>query len=88
MGFAGHIEIEDNVTIAAQSGVSKKLASKGVYFGCPAKPIMQAKREEAALRRLPALLKKVAELEQKLVTKILHILTYVEFKKIFDFGWR
>jgi UDP-3-O-[3-hydroxymyristoyl] glucosamine N-acyltransferase len=66
VGFVGHIEIGDNTTIGAQSGVSKSLPADSVYFGYPARPIMQAKREEAALRKLPDLLKRVAELESKL----------------------
>lgn len=66
VGFVGHIEIGDGVSIGAQSGVSKSLPADSVYFGYPAKPIMQAKREEAALRRLPDLLKKIAELERQL----------------------
>jgi len=66
VGFVGHIEIGDNTTIGAQSGVSKSLPSNSVYFGYPARPIMQAKREEAALRKLPELLKKIANLEAKL----------------------
>jgi len=66
VGFVGHIEIGDNTTIGAQSGVSKSLPPNSVYFGYPARPIMQAKREEAALRKLPDLLKKISELEAKL----------------------
>lgn len=66
VGFVGHIEIGDNTTIGAQSGVSKSLPENSVYFGYPARPIMQAKREEAALRKLPELLKKISELEAKL----------------------
>ncbi|MDZ7264121.1 MAG: UDP-3-O-(3-hydroxymyristoyl)glucosamine N-acyltransferase, partial [candidate division KSB1 bacterium] len=66
VGFVGHIEVGNNATIGAQSGVSKSLAGDAVYFGYPAKPIMQAKREEAALRKLPDLLKKIAELEARL----------------------
>jgi len=66
VGFVGHIEIGDNTTIGAQSGVSKSLSPNSVYFGYPARPIMQAKREEAALRKLPDLLKKISELEAKL----------------------
>ncbi|OQX88517.1 hypothetical protein B6D60_02095 [candidate division KSB1 bacterium 4484_87] len=66
VGIVGHIEIGDYVTIAAQSGVSKPLASKTVVFGYPARPIMQAKREEAALRKLPDLLKRISELEDKI----------------------
>lgn len=66
VGFAGHIEVGNDTTIAAQSGVSKNLQSDAVYFGYPAKPMMQAKREEVALRRLPDLLKKIADLEARL----------------------
>jgi len=66
VGFVGHIEIGENTTIGAQSGVSKSLPANSVYFGYPARPIMQAKREEAALRKLPELLKKVSELEAKI----------------------
>jgi UDP-3-O-[3-hydroxymyristoyl] glucosamine N-acyltransferase len=63
VGFVGHIEIGDNTTIGAQSGVSKSLPPNSVFFGYPARPIMQAKREEAALRKLPDLLKRISELE-------------------------
>ncbi len=66
VGFVGHIEIGDNTTIGAQSGVSKSLPANSVYFGYPARPIMQAKREEVALRKLPELLKKIADLEATL----------------------
>ncbi len=71
VGFVGHIEIGDNTIIGAQSGVSKSLPPNSTYFGYPARPMMQAKREEAALRRLPDLLKRIAELEAKLET-LLH----------------
>lgn len=69
VGFVGHIEVGDNVTIGAQSGVSKALPSNSIYFGYPAKPIMQAKREEAAIRKLPDVLKRISELELKLINK-------------------
>lgn len=69
VGFVGHISTGENVTIGAQSGVSKSLQPNTIHFGCPARPIMQAKREEAALRKLPELLKRVADLEEKLKLK-------------------
>lgn len=69
VGFVGHIDTGENVTIGAQSGVSKSLPANSVHFGYPARPIMQAKREEAALRKLPDLLKRVTELEEKLKNK-------------------
>ena len=66
VGFVGHIEVGSNTTIAAQSGVSKSLPPDAIFFGYPARPIMQAKREEAALRKLPELLKRIAAIEAKL----------------------
>jgi len=69
VGFVGHIDTGENVTIGAQSGVSKSLAANTVHFGYPARPIMQAKREEAALRKLPDLLKRISDLEEKLKKK-------------------
>ena len=68
VGFVGHIETGDGVTVGAQSGVSKSLPANSVYFGYPARPIMQAKREEAMVRKLPDLLKKLNELETKVET--------------------
>jgi UDP-3-O-[3-hydroxymyristoyl] glucosamine N-acyltransferase len=69
VGIVGHVEISDGVTIGAQSGVTKSFSPHDVVFGYPARPIMQAKREEAALRRLPELLKRVAVLERMLKEK-------------------
>ena len=66
VGFVGHIKIGNNTTIGAQSGVSKSLPPDSVYFGYPARPIMQAKREDVALRKLPDLLKRIAAIEEKL----------------------
>ena len=66
VGIVGHIELGDDVTIGAQSGVTKAFPDKTVLFGYPARPIMQAKREEAALRKLPQLLKRISELEQQI----------------------
>ena len=66
VGFVGHIEVGEGVTVGAQSGVTKGLPKNSVYFGYPARPIIQAKREEAALRRLPKLFKRISELESKL----------------------
>lgn len=65
VGVTGHIKIGDGTIIGAQSGVSKSLEGGKVYFGCPAKPIMETKRIEAALRQLPELIKRVRQLEKK-----------------------
>ena len=66
VGFVGHIEVGDNTSIGAQSGVSKNLPPDSIYFGYPAKPIMQAKREEASIRKLPDIIKKIHELEKEI----------------------
>ncbi len=64
VGLAGHIEIGDGAIVGAQSGVSKSLEGGKVYFGYPARPIMESKRIEAALRHLPELMKRVSQLER------------------------
>lgn len=66
VGFVGHIEIGDNTSFGAQSGVSKSVPAGQTVFGYPAKELMQAKREEASIRRLPLLFKRVKELEKVL----------------------
>ncbi len=53
VGLIGHIKTTDDVIIAAQSGVSKSITQKGIYFGSPAKEKLKAFRLEAILRNLP-----------------------------------
>ncbi len=65
VAVAGHIKIGDLAQLAAKSGASKTLEGGKVYYGIPAKPIMESRRIEAALRNLPQLMKRVKELEQK-----------------------
>jgi len=42
--------------VGAQSGVAKSLEGGKAYFGSPAKPLMEARRIEAAIRNLPELI--------------------------------
>jgi UDP-3-O-[3-hydroxymyristoyl] glucosamine N-acyltransferase len=58
VGIAQNIVIGDGVLISAKSGVSKSLAGGQSYFGIPADESMVKYRELAALRQLPAFLKK------------------------------
>ncbi|MCK4824775.1 UDP-3-O-(3-hydroxymyristoyl)glucosamine N-acyltransferase, partial [bacterium] len=52
--------------IGAQSGVNKSVP-KGVYmFGYPAKPHTEEFRIQAALKRLPKLLKQIKKLNEKI----------------------
>jgi UDP-3-O-[3-hydroxymyristoyl] glucosamine N-acyltransferase len=66
VGLAGHLRIGDQVIIAAQSGVMHNIPKGEKWFGYPAQNIGQAKRQIIASRRLPELVRKVAQLEKKL----------------------
>lgn len=66
VGFVGHIEIGDGAIFGAQAGVTKSIPAGLTVSGYPAKDHNLAKREEAATRRGPELLKRVKKLEQKL----------------------
>jgi UDP-3-O-[3-hydroxymyristoyl] glucosamine N-acyltransferase len=64
VGIAGHVAIADKTLIGAQSGVSKDIGG-GVWFGYPALPMSQAKRQIAWVRRLGKLFERVKALEQR-----------------------
>jgi len=66
VGTVGHITIGDGAQIGAQSGVSKDVKPGEIVFGYPARPIMKTKRIEATLNNLPALLKRIRQLEKKI----------------------
>src|SRR5437667_10486627 len=51
VGIIGHLTIEDNTIIAAQSGISKDLSS-GAWFGSTALPLLEAKRQIACIHML------------------------------------
>lgn len=63
-GLAGHIEIGDGATIAAQAGVFGDVPAGETYSGYPARPHREALRAQAALFRLPALMKRLRSLER------------------------
>jgi len=60
------VEIGDGVRVGAQSGVPRSIPAGKTVFGYPARDIMETKRIEAALTRLPELLKRVRRIEEKL----------------------
>lgn len=64
VGVVGHISTADDVIVEAQSGLSKTVTTPGAYFGSPAKEHRTALRMEAALRRLPDLMKEFRELQR------------------------
>jgi UDP-3-O-[3-hydroxymyristoyl] glucosamine N-acyltransferase len=65
VGVIGHLTIEDNTVIAAQSGVAKDLPG-GAWFGSPAVPLSDAKRQIAWIHRLGKLLDRIKAIEKKL----------------------
>ena len=65
VGLAGHLKIGNQVTVAAQSGVMHNIPDGEKWFGAPAQPDRQTKRQMIALQKLPDLLRRVAELEKK-----------------------
>lgn len=69
VGLAGHLKIGDKVIVAAQSGVMHDIPSGGKWLGSPAQPDRQAKRQIIAVQQLPALIRRVQELEKQLAEK-------------------
>ena len=65
VGVIGHLTVEDNTIIAAQSGISKDLPG-GAWFGSPAVPLPEAKRQIAWIHRLGKLFDRVKAIEKKL----------------------
>lgn len=61
-----HLKIAKGSIIMGLSGVAQDTEPKTAYFGTPARPARQMHRMNAALERLPELLIKVRELEEKI----------------------
>ena len=62
----GHIEVEDDVTVAAHSLVSKAVKRGSSVAGVPAQGHRDWRKEIASGRRLPELLERLDELESRL----------------------
>ena len=65
VGVIGHLTIEDGTVIAAQSGISRDLPG-GAWFGSPAVPLPEAKRQIALIHRLEKLVDRIKAIENKL----------------------
>ena len=65
VGLAGHLKVGNHVTISAQSGVMTDIPDGGKWLGAPARPDRETKRIYIALDRLPELIRRVKELENK-----------------------
>lgn len=55
-----HVEIGNNAVVGAVSLVTKDVAPNQVVWGTPARLATDAKRESAAMRRLPAILRRLS----------------------------
>lgn len=66
VGVAGHLNIGDKVTFLAKSGVTKDHPEAGAYTGYPAKPLLEGRRMLTYPARVPELLERVKELEERL----------------------
>lgn len=65
-GLINHLEIGDGAQIAAASKVLRDVPAGEVVSGHPARPNREYLRKQAHLSRLPQLVKRVAELEDRL----------------------
>jgi UDP-3-O-[3-hydroxymyristoyl] glucosamine N-acyltransferase len=66
VGTVGHIHIGDKATVTAQAGVSKDVSAGTIVAGHHAIPLRESLKQEAMVRRLPELLKRIQELEARL----------------------
>ncbi len=67
VGIADHAIIEDNIIVGAKTGISTRVvkSEEKMVFGIPGRPIMQAKRIEAIISKLPELYQEFNELKKK-----------------------
>jgi UDP-3-O-[3-hydroxymyristoyl] glucosamine N-acyltransferase len=66
VGVAGHLKIGHRASVMAKSGVMNNIPDGEKWFGSPAQPDRQAKRQMIAMQQLPDLLRRFNELEKKL----------------------
>ncbi len=64
-GIAGHLSIGDKAILAARTGVMSDLEGEQAYWGAPCSPFSEARRQFAALRKLPEAFKELRALKKK-----------------------
>lgn len=68
-GVAGHLVIADRVTFGGRSGVISSIEEPGgTYFGYPARPLKEDRRDAMRVKQLGNLLKRVRDLEARLMS--------------------
>lgn len=68
VGLAGHIELSDGVMVAARAGVMNSFPAGTIISGEPAQEHRKTLRLVAAQRKIPALIKQVQELTERIAT--------------------
>ncbi|MFP4094588.1 MAG: UDP-3-O-(3-hydroxymyristoyl)glucosamine N-acyltransferase [Cyclobacteriaceae bacterium] len=68
VGIIGHLKIGDNSKIGAQAGVGKSLEPNSIELGSPSFDRTKYLRVYAAFKNLPDLVKRIQELEKKVLT--------------------
>jgi UDP-3-O-[3-hydroxymyristoyl] glucosamine N-acyltransferase len=63
-GIGGHLRIGPRARVGAQAGVTGDVAAGETVSGYPARPHREAMRAQAALFRLPALLRRILRIER------------------------
>jgi len=64
-GIAGHLHIGDKAILAARTGVMADLKGGEPYWGAPAAPFAEARKQFAAIRKLPDAFKQLRELKRQ-----------------------
>jgi UDP-3-O-[3-hydroxymyristoyl] glucosamine N-acyltransferase len=62
----GHISICSDTVFAGRSGITRDITKPGIYGGFPARPHMEWSRQEAYIKHLPEMAKRLKALEKKL----------------------
>lgn len=65
-GISGHLHIADGTKIVAQSGIPSSVKKAETLMGSPGIPIDDFKKSYFGFRKLPFILNKIQELEQKI----------------------
>jgi UDP-3-O-[3-hydroxymyristoyl] glucosamine N-acyltransferase len=63
-GIAGHVKVGDQAMFAGRTGVSVDMEGGKKYGGVPAQPLIVYQRQQAAVRKLPELVKRIRKLEK------------------------
>jgi UDP-3-O-[3-hydroxymyristoyl] glucosamine N-acyltransferase len=65
VGFVGHLDIADNVTVTAMSMVSGSIKKSGVYSGTPLEPNQQWRKNTIRFKQLDDMAKRLNKLEKQ-----------------------